>query len=417
MYGLLSQKYEWFPATQIRDASRVVRSLMTSVDDVLYQESDEKESLATVLMPDRMDDGLVLIMGVTRERVNMIRVIDRQGNVITELNPDWFEIWADSEGAFPDDDRRPKAQPGAMLHGIDILDDGDFILNFEHLSTMRMDFCGEVKWKLDNLGHHSVHMAEDGTVWVAAENYIGENPTNYKNHIAPLRSWTLQQLSQDGVVLDTIPIIDVLVKNGYEGLLTMSSLDNSFTQVSGDTLHLNDIDVFPSTIKSELFSPGDLMFSMRNINTIVVMDRQTHDFKFVSTGQVLRHHDPDFLEGNKISVFNNRNLMPDGGVASQYSEIVEIDVLTGEAEVVVGKGENQHFFTDIMGTHERLPNGNILISSSQEGRALETLDDGTPVWEYINVVERGRVGRLTMAKLLPGFMDRDFFDSKLASCS
>ena len=36
------------------------------------------------------------------------------------------------------------------------------------------------------------------------------------------------------------------------------------------------------------------------------------------------------------------------------------------------------------GTNQKLPNGNVLITESDYGRAFEVTTDGKIVWEYIN---------------------------------
>ncbi len=83
--------------------------------------------------------------------------------------------------------------------------------------------------------------------------------------------------------------------------------------------------------------------------------------------------------------------------------------------VLPGDGETR-FFTDIMGDHQRLPNGNILVVSSLEGRILEFLPDGTLGWEYQNRIAGDTNGAVFSARVLPPEMDREFFRSVTAGC-
>ena len=412
LYGAYAQKQNLFPIKHIKAAARAVADLRHSkVDEVIYTDASDKE-VAVTYAPDRISPGLILVMGVAKNRENVVRVIDRTGAIVHEIRPNWFEIWGDDEGSFPEE-RRPKKPPGAVLHGIEMLPGGDIVANFERLSTFRMNLCGEVIWKLDNSGHHSVHLAEDGVIWVSAELPLNETPNN---HYAASRNHVLQRISQDGKILESIPVIDILRDNDLEGLLTISSTNNFLTEVRGDTLHLNDIETFPSGLRSELFKPGDVMFSLRNINTIVVMDAKSRKIKFRSTGEVLRHHDPDFMDNDRISIFDNRNLMPTGGADKQSSRILEIDARTGSKTIVVDGAGKERFFSQIMGTHQRLPNGNLLINSSDQGRIMETLPDGTLVWAYRNIVAGTKVGRVTMALVLPPQMDEKFFHHQRDQC-
>ena len=271
-------------------------------------------------------------------------------------------------------------------------------------------------WKLENLGHHSVHLAEDGMLWVPAETYYEQEPTGQRNHEAPLRSWTLQKISPAGEILETLDVIDILEMNDLHGLLFLSSLENDETVVSGDTLHLNDIDIFPAALQSEIFSPGDIMFSLRNINTVIVIDAETHQVKFRATGQFLRQHDPDFAPGDRISLFDNRTMLPARGQAWTASRILELDTRSGEATVISDIDGDAAFSTAIMGTHQRLENGNILVVSAREGRILEILRDGSLAWEFQHRVDEGRNGLVTIGTLLPPEMDEAFFAGLAAAC-
>ena len=417
LYGAVSAKKDWFPYPQLRTAVFDVGELLSGNDRIMYSDSAYTEPTAIAYRPEQVDDVLLLLTGVREDKVNFIRIIDRSGRAILELNPDWFATWGDDEGDFPAA-RRPKSQPGALIHGIDMFDNGDVVFNFEHLSTVRMNLCGEVVWKLDNLGHHSAHIADDGTVWASAEDLYDKGPTPFRNHVGPLRSWTLQNIAADGTVLRSIPVIEILEKNGLQGLLTLSTLDNFATEVSGDTLHLNDIETYPSAFESQRFAAGDLLLSLRNINTVLVVDPQSLQVRYRTTGAVLRQHDPDFIGGDRISVFDNNNLLPAGGRDRQFSRIVEFSPGSDDPAVVVdGNRERSRFFTSIMGVHQRLAGGNTLVTSSGEGRALEVAEDGTLVWEYVNSLANGAAGRLTMAMALPYTVDESFVADAIASCS
>lgn len=383
--------------------------------DILYAAVENGDAALSTPLPNALAPGLILVAGIEAGPRNMVRVIDRQGRVVHEWHPDWFETWGASEGAFPPR-RRPNAQPGALIHGIDILEDGDIVFNFEHLSTVRMTPCGEVVWKLDNLGHHSVHTAEDGTFWVSTERLYDELPGFYRHQTRRLRTWTVQHLAADGDVLREIDVVEILDRNDLQGLLRMSSLANENPEVGGDTLHLNDVEVFPSSLTPGVFEAGDIMLSLRNINTVLVVEPESLDIKYSETGRFLRQHDPDFASGDRISIYDNRNLGGPGGSGPQpRSRLLEIDARSGEVEILPLEARAQ-FFSAIMGTHQRLANGNMLINTSGEGRVIEVTPEGHLAWEYHNRIEKGRNGRITAAMVLPEAMDETFFADRRAGC-
>lgn len=367
---------------------------------------------ANALMP-----GLVLVMqSKNGDRQNEVNAIDRDGKVIHSWPVVWSDIWPDDEGDFPWH-MRPASNDGTMLHGLALLPDGSIVANFEYLSTFRLDACGNIVWKLANFGHHSVFYDKDSqTIWVTTERDIRNGETGFTNHVAPLNSWMIQHLSLDGKVLDEFSVIDVLQANGLEGLIYLSSVSNENTQVTGDTLHLNDVDIFPQGQESDLFKPGDLMFSLRNINAIFVIDPETKKIKFMSIGRVLRHHDPDFEKGDIISVFNNRNLEPSVAAGEGSSQIVEINAKDGTARVALeGKGDDR-FYSGIMGNHQHLANGNWLVNSSAQGRVLEFGPDGKLLWRYSHRISDTANARIYYAGMVPPSMDAEFFRKAVAAC-
>jgi hypothetical protein len=211
-------------------------------------------------------------------------------------------------------------------------------------------------------------------------------------------------------------VFDLLRDNGLEGLLYTSSLNNDEPVVSGDTLHLNDVEVFRSGTHSDVFAPGDIMFSLRNLSSIFVIDPETRRIKFSAIGRFMRQHDPDFDGGNKISVFDNRNLMPYPASETIGSRVIEIDAATGMSSILIdGRGETP-FFTATMGTHQKLANGNMLVNPAEQGRVLEFLPDGRLAWRFDNRFGHDINGLVTAAEVLPPEMGTAFFKTLAASC-
>ena len=69
---------------------------------------------------------------------------------------------------------------------------------------------------------------------------------------------------------------------------------------------------------------------------------------------------------------------------------------------------NAPFYTDIMGKHQWLPNGNLLITESRQGRAFEINPQGEVVWEYMNYVDRRVVDLVEEVQRLPPEYERLF---------
>jgi hypothetical protein len=411
LYGAVASRSNLPPIPQLQAAYQMVREVLFTSDRILETSAVIHDEPVATLMPSALQPGLVLVAGDVADRETAVRIIDRDGLIVHEWRPKWREIWTDEEGDFPN---RPVE--GMYLHGMELLDDGSLVANFEHQSTFRVDACGNVLWKLDNLGHHSVHLANDGTLWVSAEDRVSGEQARFPNHVAPIRSWTLQNISLDGVVLESILVIDVLRKSGLEGLLYLSGQQNGAPIVTGDTLHLNDVETFPEGLQSEFFRPGDLLISLRNINAIMVLDRETHIVKYLSIGGFVRQHDPDFIAGDRISVFDNRSFTLADEAGPPSSRIVEIAVGSGDLTTVLDGRGKEPFFSEIMGVHQRLENGNILVVPSGEGRVLEFTASGDLAWRYDNRVEPRLNRRVYMARVLPLQMNEAFFKGQAAKC-
>ena len=98
------------------------------------------------------------------------------------------------------------------------------------------------------------------------------------------------------------------------------------------------------------------------------------------------------------------------------SRIIRIDARDGSVATTFAGSAEIPFFTNIMGKHQNLDNGNLLISESLGGRAFEVTSEGRLVWEYINTVEDGVVGVISDAQRLGPAFDRPFFVAIQAAC-
>jgi len=76
-------------------------------------------------------------------------------------------------------------------------------------------------------------------------------------------------------------------------------------------------------------------------------------------------------------VFNNE--AGDGG-----SEVIDLDPFTQEVHWSYRGGPVTPFYSATCGSNQRLPNGNTLITETDNGRAFEVTPGGDIVWEFVN---------------------------------
>ena len=400
-YGYLSLAGGLFPHPLIREAIAFIDEQFNKSELPPYLSYTEYKTQVPVYQQSAAYNGLSLITSAVKDRKLSARIINMKGEIIHEWDIDWFDLWSDATHISQSDAAYPKMRPGTMIHGAVLLENGDLIFNFNHLGMVRLDPCGNVVWRLGYRTHHKIYLDENDILWVPGQINHDEPITDLPNYIPPFIEPTVVKVSLDGELLKEISLIDVLQQNDLEGLLNLSSIEQRLVDVTGDTLHLNDVETFPGTLEEGAFKAGDIMVSLRNINTVFVFREEDLVVTQISTGTWVRQHDPDFIDGDTISVFDNYNIAPEE--YGQQSRIIIKSFATGEHSIYFTGSERQPLYTDIVGNHQWLPNGNLLITESVKGRAIEIDPQGEIVWEYVNIIDEGIAGIIDEVQRLPDF--------------
>jgi hypothetical protein len=389
-YGVKVVRQKKYPKPHIKE---IEEALILSAEQTTgqrswyYQRTNRTDTIYTY-KPD-LPDALNLITALGPDNSLTLKVIDMQGNLVHQWAVDWFDIWPDATH-LPERDL-PKTKPGTHLHGTKLTPEGDVIFNFEKHGMVRMNACGDVIWKLPHRTHHSIFIDNDDYIWASASQWIDDPVARYPARETPIRAPLAVKVSQDGELLEEISVLDLLLENGYQGLAYMrGNREENKVAGGGDSLHLNDVEVFPRSMQEGFFKHGDIMISLRNINTVIVFDPATKKIKFLSSGKVVRQHDPDFIDGNTIAIFDNNHTGKKG--PGKHSRTILMDAPTGKITPIYSGSDEQPFYSTIMGKHQLLDNGNWLITDSMNGRGFEIDADGNLIWEHINLVEDGIVG-------------------------
>jgi hypothetical protein len=398
-YGVSVQRYRLFPYAHIEDVEAAFEWFWDRRPggDPWYVVSTDKTLAISGELAEEGTPGLNLVTSLGAGDTPEIKLIDMQGRTVHQWPVDWFDIWQDPDHVRFDD--QPKSKPGGHIHGIAMLDDGSIVFNFENLSMVRMSKCGEVMWKLAYRTHHSIFVDEDGNIWSPAQRFHEQKLPDFANHSAPVSESMILKVSPEGEILREISMFEWFVERDMRGWLHMGGGKLS-NVVVGDALHMNDVELYPSGMASELFAAGDIMISLRELNSVMVLDRDTLDIKYWKTDGIVRQHDPDFIGSDRISIFDNNHVGPKSG--SQQSRIV-IDHVSDQrpSEIVYTGSAEEPFYTQIMGKHQWLPNGNLLVTDSTNGRAIEINKQGEIVWEFVNLVAEGKAGLVEEVQRLP----------------
>ena len=136
-----------------------------------------------------------------------------------------------------------------------------------------------------------------------------------------------------------------------------------------------------------LWRKGDLLICILKLDMIAVIDHESGQAIWTWGRERLQnpHHATHLPDGN-ILIFDN-------GVERNYSRIVKLDPRKMKIIWQYVADPPDSFFTSSRGGCQELPNGNILISETNNGRAFEVTPDGEIVWEYYNEVLKEKNGR------------------------
>lgn len=331
------------------------------------------------------------------------------GGILIDENGTVMHSWVPDEDAFvsevneynkkiADKGKEVDYKPpqGRFPHGLVIYKDGSLIFNDGDPGNgmQKIDFCSKVLWiKLGAFNHVISKQESDSSVWAMDRD-------DMLHRIDAATGESLQIIKIDEI-MEVNSGIDILgIRRNY--------IDGKWL---GDRWHFNDIEPLPVQYKDAFsgFNPDDLLLSMRSLNAVMVLDPDSKKIKWWSVGAYSRQHDPDWQQDGSITVYDNQ--MRDKYGLGQHSDtlkfsrIVRMTVNNYQSEVLYD-GKNDNFYSSIRGRHQILPNGNILITSSMQGRILIVNNRGETVFEMLNKYDSSECLLISEAIWLP----HDFFD-------
>lgn len=364
-------------AVSIRDTGYVLRPL-TYRD----RRSDQPSEPYVVYNEEQIAPGLLLINRSANPDPGYITdLVDERGRVLHSWPIDYTQIVEDG----PVDE---------FVHAVQPLPDGSIIVNFgENFGMARYDACGEAVWtRSDMVFHHSLIEDPDiGGFWTWTSREFDDGHDQQMTRVD----------ADTGETLEMIDLIDDVIEPDAEAKLAMRIPEDFVWQRDAkrgeipDIFHPNDVEPLPAEWADAFpdFNAGDLLISLRSINLVAVIDRNTRQIKWWQSGPWHQQHDPDFHADGTITVYSNKT-------GRDRSEIMEFDFASGE---VRDKFEDAplNFYSEKMGQHERLPNGNWLVTVPFEGRVVEVDNDGELVREIANVLDESYNSLVTTAIHVP----------------
>lgn len=290
-------------------------------------------------------------------------LMSMEGRVLHRWRKDFWEIWPDD----PAERSQDGTQHWRRAHPFP---NGDVLVIFEGLGLAKLDAGSNVLWAKRNGAHHDLEVLPNGNIAVLVR----------EAHLLDRVDYRRPTLEDFVVILDS----DGREKRRYS-LLEAFERSNDHRDVWsesprkwGDLFHTNSIEVLDERF-AELhpaFAEGSFLLSSRHLNAVFVVDPRVNQVVWVLRDRFKAQHDARMLDDGSILLFDNSG-------RHRASSVREYDV-HGQLRWEYAGSDEAPFYTRFCGASQRLPNGNTLITESDNGRAFEVTRGGTIVWEFYN---------------------------------
>ena len=229
--------------------------------------------------------------------------------------------------------------------------------------VLRLSWNGSVVWRSEINAHHDISLTPDGRLLTLVLNRRRIPEIDPASDVA---DDLITLLSQDGKVVESASLYDILVA---------SQVPFAFQRVVAKPHEKGRlIDLF-HTNAARWTEGGSILLTVRHQDEIMIVDWPTRRLVWHGGRSVLSGpHEASLLADGRILVFDN-------GLSRGWSRVVELDPKDPARLVQFAPGPSK-FFSRVMGSCQRLPNGNTLIVNSEAGAAFELTPQGRPVWTY-----------------------------------
>ena len=240
---------------------------------------------------------------------------------------------------------------------------------------MRLSSRGDVVWRLEINAHHDVSITPDGkllTLVMTRRRVPAIDPVN------DVADDELVRVSMDGKVLESLSLYDILAQAEPPYPFQKAGAQDAGRHHLLDPFHCNAVrpaSVAAMTGRHPMYGPGTVLVTSRHQDDLFVIDWATRKLLWHwGRGVLSGPHDATMLRDGRVLVFDN-------GLVRGASRVLELDPLNPTAMRQFAPGGTK-FFDRVMGSCQRLANGNTLIVHSEGGSAVELSPEGAPVWTF-----------------------------------
>jgi hypothetical protein len=319
-------------------------------------------------------------------------LMDMQGNVLHRWSSDF-------ERSFPDHPRirsAGKPEQGDMnvlfWRRVHLFENGDLLAIHEGLGIVKLDRDSNVLWSKPYPVHHDLEVMPNGDLYVLTR----------RPHMFPRIHPRLPVMEDFVVVLDSngelkrqVSLLDVFENT------TMSSWRDAWSVFQekektrrlktppNDVFHTNAIRVMDRPIDGlcDESCPGKVLVSFRNLDTVALVDLDEERVIWIHQPFDLQH-DPTITADGQMLIFNNH------AETRRRSNVLILDPSSRAIVWEYNGTDESPLFSQSCGASAELPNGNILVTETDGGRALEVTREKEVVWEFYNPNRAGEDAEL-----------------------
>jgi len=345
----------------------------------------------TIYKPEHCCDGYNLISGT-----GIVKLVNMRGEIVHH-----WDI----------DTNRYKG----FIHRARLLANGQLMLLFGHSDSesrvVEFDWNGQEAWSYTpaNVAHHDFWPTAAGTVFLICSiplpDDVRKTITDPARRAVKVFGDELIEVDRSGTVIwrwvqhehmDVNQCNPIPANQGWAGGPNNNTI--------ADWTHTNTIQALPENrwfdAGDQRFKPGNVLQSMRQLDTISIVDKESGEIVWAYTGDynggMSGQHEPHMIEkelpgAGNILVFDNG--------ASPYKDFAHcgcsyvLEINPTDNSLVWVYDDSHRFFARVTANCQRLPNGNTLILESLCRRLFEVTPGKEIVWEHILTDPAQRVYR------------------------
>lgn len=382
-YGFVASHFNWWPsgifkpALEAGDAAQEKWRPRDRYDDTnLFLHSRHTRSGLLRHNPQRSFQGYTLY---TSGHENGAFLLDADGKLVHQWRLPFSKAWPS-----PPHVDAPLDDEFIFWRKAHLFPNGDVIAVYEAsgdtpygYGVVKVNKDSELIWRYPARNHHDLDVGPDGKVYLLDHAFESTPMPGSKVREYPYLGDSISVLSPEGKRLKHVSITQAFKNSPFADSLRVYG----DVGIGWDVWHTNSVEVLRDDM-AEAFpflKPGQVLISIRHSNMLAAIDLDTEQVVWATIGPWHRQHDADFLPDGSMLLFDNQGHHGPGG----GSRILRIDPASSNILWQYAGTADDPFQSSGRGSQQALPNGNVLIAESHQGRLLEVTPDQEVVWEYV----------------------------------